>query len=268
MLDAQVRLDRPAETIEGFGACFNELGWVALQRLSPVDREAIFRELFAPGVGANFTICRLPIGANDFARNWYSYDEVAGDFALEHFSIANDLETLVPYIHAAQRFNPALRLWSSPWSPPSWMKRNHSYAEAMQRPGLPPNGLRDDQVGHEGENMFVQDDRYFAAYAQYFGRYVDAYRAQGIPIDMVMPQNEFNSAQAFPSCTWTAEGLAKFIHHLGPVMDERQVKIFFGTLERGNIGLLKTVMDRPGCWPLCPRSRRAVGGQAGAHCDP
>ena len=40
----------------------------------------------------------MPIGANDFARDWYSYDEVDGDFALEHFSIANDLEILVPFI--------------------------------------------------------------------------------------------------------------------------------------------------------------------------
>ena len=50
------------------------------------------------GGRGNFTLCRMPIGANDFARDWYSYDEVDGDFALEHFSIANDLETLVPFI--------------------------------------------------------------------------------------------------------------------------------------------------------------------------
>jgi glucosylceramidase len=60
-----------------------------------------------------------------------------------------------------------------------------------------------------------------------------------------MPQNEFNSAQAFPSCTWSAAGLAKFIIHLGPVMAERHVEVFFGTLERGNIHLLDTTMDDP-----------------------
>ena len=47
-----------------------------------------------------------------------------------------------------------------------------------------------------------------------------------------MPQNEFNSAQPFPSCTWTAKGLAKFISYLGPQMNELNVKIFFGTMER------------------------------------
>jgi glucosylceramidase len=33
---------------------------------------------------------------------------------------------------------------------------------------------------------------------------------------MVMPQNKFNSAQPFPCCTWTANGLANFISYLGP----------------------------------------------------
>jgi glucosylceramidase len=257
MLDAQVRLDKPAQTMEGFGACFSELGWVALQQLSTADREGIFRELFLPGAGANFTLCRLPIGANDYARNWYSYDEVDSDFELKHFSIANDMETLIPFLHEAQRFQPKLRLWSSPWSPPIWMKRNKAYAEAQQRPGWPANGLRSDQAGHEGEDMFVQEEQYFAAYARYFGRYIDAYRAQGVPVEMVMPQNEFNSAQAFPSCTWTAQGLAKFIRHLGPVMDERGVKIFFGTLERGNVKLLETVMDDP----IAAQYVRGVGVQ-------
>ena len=45
---------------------------------------------------------------------WYSYDEVVGDFALEHFSIANDLETLVPFIRNALAYQPDLRLWASP----------------------------------------------------------------------------------------------------------------------------------------------------------
>jgi glucosylceramidase len=90
--------------------------------------------------------------------------------------------------------------------------------------------------------MFIQEPRYFDAYARYFGRFIDAYRAEGIRVGVVMPQNEFNSAQNFPSCTWTPEGLARFIHFLGPEMQKREVEVFFGTLERGNPKLLETVM--------------------------
>lgn len=245
--DVVVQLERPRQTIEGFGACFNELGWAALCALEPDARDGILRELFAPGLGASFTLCRMPVGANDFSRDWYSYDEVPGDFALEHFSIANDHETLVPFIRGALRHQPALRLWASPWSPPTWMKTNRHYAAALPAPwqhGV-SNGLRPDQVGAEGTDMFIQDQRYFRAYAAYFGRFVDAYRDLGIAVGMVMPQNEFNSPQVFPSCTWTPAGLARFVAHLGPEMAARGVELFVGTLERPDPRLLEVCLRDP-----------------------
>jgi glucosylceramidase len=245
--DVMVQADTPLQTIEGFGACFNELGWTSLSLLSPADRDSVLYELLAPGVGANFTLCRMPVGANDFSRDWYSYDEVDGDFALEHFSIANDLETLVPFIKEAQKHQPGLKLWASPWSPPTWMKKNKHYAMAMPaayQKGV-ENGLRPDQVGREGTDMFLQEEGYLRAYAYYFGRFVDEYRKHGIAIGMVMPQNEFNSAQVFPSCCWTAEGLARFIEHLGPEMAKRGVAVFFGTMERADEKLVDVSLLDP-----------------------
>ncbi|MEM6784867.1 MAG: glycoside hydrolase family 30 protein [Bacteroidota bacterium] len=250
-INAIVQLDQPRQVIDGFGACFNELGWTALRALGDEDRDGVFRELFAPGVGANFTVCRMPLGSNDFSRDWYSYDEVPGDFALDHFTIENDHETLIPYIRSALQHQPDLRLWASPWSPPTWMKTNGHYAAAMPWPGSNvENGLRPDQVGREGTDMFIQDERYFRTYASYFGRFIDAYREQGIPIGMVMPQNEFNSAQVFPSCTWTPEGLARFIGYLGPEMAARDVAVFFGTMERPNEHLVDVSLQDPAVAPF------------------
>ena len=80
------------------------------------------------------------------------------------------------------------------------------------------NGLRPEQVGDEGTDMFILEEPYLRAYARYFGRFIDAYRELGIPIEMVMPQNEFNSPQIFPSCTWTPGGFTQFLRHLGPEM--------------------------------------------------
>ena len=239
-----------AQAITGFGACFNELGWLALAHLSPADRTAVFRELFAPGIGLNLTLCRMPLGANDFSRDWYSYDETPGDLALKHFSVANDEQTLIPFIHAAQQQNPQLELWASPWSPPSWMKRNNFYAEAAQFfPGAAPNGIRPDQVGHEHEDLFRLEDPYLEAYARYFARFLTEYRKRNIRIGTVMPQNEFNSAQPFPSCTWTPAGLARFIPHLQRAVAPLGVEIFFGTLERANPGLLNAVLADPAAGP-------------------
>ncbi|WP_246311173.1 glycoside hydrolase family 30 protein [Changpingibacter yushuensis] len=253
MPDAFIQVDQPAQEIEGFGACFSELGWAALSRLTQSERDSIMEELFTPGVGANLSLCRMPIGANDFASDWYSYDETPGDHALEHFSIEHDLATQVPFIHSAQERQPNLKLWASPWSPPTWLKTNGHYACALPVAGSPqaehPNGLRPDQVIEEGTDGFVLTEENLITYAAYFGRFIDAYREQGIDISMVMPQNEFNSSQIFPSCTWTPSGLSSFIAHLAPEMDKRGIDIFLGTMERPDDSQVEQVLADPDAGP-------------------
>jgi glucosylceramidase len=247
--DIIILTDKPKQRIDGFGACFNELGWTSLNSLSVADRESVMKELFAPGVGANFRICRMPVGANDFARDWYSYDETEGDFEMKNFSIANDLQTLVPFIRNAEKYNPDLIIWASPWSPPSWLKWNKHYGCASTGPDIDKrfqNGLTKNNQGYEGADLFIQKDKYFKAYALYFSKFIEAYNGQGIQISAIMPQNEFNSCQIFPSCTWTAGGLAKFIgSYLGPAMEKLKVQIMFGTMERPDISLIDTIMNDP-----------------------
>ena len=80
--------------------------------------------MFTPGAGANFKICRMPVAANDFSIDWYSYNETDGDFEMKNFSIENDQKTLIPFINAAKQFNSDIRIWASPWCPPTWMKYN------------------------------------------------------------------------------------------------------------------------------------------------
>lgn len=239
--DITVLLDQPLQTIEGFGGCFNELGWITLSKLNENDKNAIIKDLFSTD-GMGFTYCRLPIGANDFARDWYSFNETDGDFEMKNFSIDNDKETLIPYIKAAQAVNPNLRLWASPWCPPIWMKYNKHYA---CRPDSTVNDLKGDPTTDlEGTNMFIQQPEYLEAYALYFQKFIEAYHNEGINIEMVAPQNEFNSCQRFPSCTWTATGLSNFIgEYLGPRMKDMGVRVMMGTMERGNQLLVDTVME-------------------------
>ena len=65
-------IDSLDRNVVGFGACLNELGWTSLGALSDADRESVMREFFDPVAGARFSYCRMPIGANDFAREAYS----------------------------------------------------------------------------------------------------------------------------------------------------------------------------------------------------
>lgn len=255
--DVRVATDQPAQLIEGFGACFNELGFDALNLLSPEMREIIFADLFSPGKGKargmGFVRCRMPIAANDFSRDWYSFNETDGDFAMKNFSIARDEQTLIPFIKTAQRFQPNLSVWASPWSPPTWMKTNKHYAQSMSSSSQPSNGLRPDQVVAEGTDGFIQQKAYFQAYALYFKRFLEAYHDKKIPINMVMPQNEFNSNQSFPSCVWTPKGLARFIEHLHPAISPLKVDMFLGTMERPNTKLFDEIYAHP-------KARAAIKG--------
>ena len=171
--DVVIQIDKPLQRMEGFGACFNELGWTSLNSLSTKDKEQIFSELFTPGKGANFSIFRMPVGANDFSLKWYSYNEAPEDFEMRNFSIANDMNTLVPFIKSALKYNPKLKLWASPWSPPTWMKYNKHYAGAAFPKGGATswrdlrfnfagldNGIKPGQTGKAGTDMFIQEPAY------------------------------------------------------------------------------------------------------------
>lgn len=60
-IDVEILLEGEQQIIDGFGSCFNELGWTSLNLLSELDKEQIFNELFAPGVGANdFSLKLIP----------------------------------------------------------------------------------------------------------------------------------------------------------------------------------------------------------------
>ncbi len=248
-LSYTIDAEQKDQVVEGFGGCFNELGWTSLSLLSESDRAAIIDELFTPGVGANFNICRMPVAANDFSVDWYSYNETKNDFAMENFSIENDKKTLIPFIHSALERKPDLKIWGSPWCPPSWMKYNQHYA--MRSNNSDPNvayrnGLDEKKNGRQGSDMFIQEPKYMEAYALYFAKYIEAYRAENINVSMVMPQNEFNSDQVFPSCCWKAGSLATFVgDYLGPKMDELGVDVFFGTMERAAHQMVDTVLVNP-----------------------
>lgn len=199
------------QQLDGFGGCFNELGYVALQHLPEVDRSQVMHALFHPDGEHKFTICRLPIGASDYALEWYSLNETDGDLNMEHFSIARDQQYLIPYIKEALKLNPELKLFASPWSPPTWMKSPKSY--------------------NYGTLRWEKD--ILEAYALYFVRFVEAYKAEGITIHQVHVQNEVVADQKFPSCVWTGEQLREFIRdYLGPAFELHglDTEIWLGTI--------------------------------------
>ena len=214
------------QSMNGFGGCFNELGFQALQHLDEDRKKEVMRDLFQQEENAcGFTLCRLPIGANDYSSDWYSLNETEGDYAMQNFSVERDEQLLIPYIKMAKGYNPDLKLFASPWSPPLWMKQPKVY----------------------NSGKLIKTEENLTAYALYFARFVEEYKKRGIDINQVHVQNEPVANQKFPSCMWTGEELRDFIkYYLGPVFKKRELKteIWLGTINAPGCDYNRLIFDK------------------------
>ena len=197
--DITVYTNKSRQTIDGFGGCFNEKGWEALSMLSQEERSAVMNRIFNPIDGLGFSICRVPIGANDYALDRYTLNETPFDYEMKHFSIERDQIRLIPYIKEAMSIQPKLRLWASAWTPPTWMKDNRTF----------------------DSGNFLDDPKNYRAYALYLFKFIQAYRKEGLPVEAVAVQNEPGTLTNYPSCDWTPVQYLIFIRdHLGPLFQK------------------------------------------------
>ncbi|WP_328667989.1 ricin-type beta-trefoil lectin domain protein [Streptomyces sp. NBC_00322] len=180
------------QTFTGGGASFTDTAaWLMKSSgaLSQATRDETMKKLFSPTEGIGLSFVRNPMGGSDLARFGYTYDDVpAGqtDPSLSKFSVAHDLADVLPLTKQAKQLNPALTTVASPWTAPAWMKDS----------------------GQLGGGWLKSE--FYGAYADYFVKYLQAYRDQGIPVDYVTAQNEPTCCAGYPSMSWNASGLAYF----------------------------------------------------------
>ncbi len=185
------------QSMTGFGASFTDSSaWLVAN--SPL-RNTIMTKLFDPSSGIGLDFLRQPIGASDFARSVYSYDDVASgqtDPSLASFSIAHDNAYILPILQQALQLNPATTVMATPWSPPGWMKTSGS------------------MIGGSLNATYEQ------AYANYLVKFLQAYKAAGVPVALITPQNEPEySPSNYPGSTMSATDEATFIgSYLGPAI--------------------------------------------------
>jgi glucosylceramidase len=189
---------------DGFGGCFNEMGWDALSVVSAEIPRAI-KLLFDAADGANLAYGRLPLGASDYSMSWYTLDDTAGDYAMDKFSIDRDRQKLIPFIKEALKTKPDLHLWASPWVVPAWMMDS-------------------------SKNM-KSDAQTLGAHALYMARFVEEYAKEGVKIEAIHPQNEPGYARVH----WTQAELIDFMKtYLGPTFAQRNLstEIWCGTMSK------------------------------------
>lgn len=158
------------QSMIGFGAAMTDASAYLIEtQLTAAQRDSLMEELFGREGGIGLSFVRIPIGASDFSLTRYSYDD-AGDWQtdsmLAHFSIAPDSAYKIPALKQALSINPSLTLLATPWSPPGWMKTSGSMIWG--------------ELKHE----------YYDTFAEYFARFLEAYKNSGISIAAITIQNE------------------------------------------------------------------------------
>lgn len=183
--------------IDGFGYTLTGGSASLINQLPAATQDALLKELFhwdSTFIGVSYL--RISIGASDLSAETFSYNDLpAGqtDVNLDKFSISKEEKDLLPVLKKIVALYPQIKILGSPWSAPTWMKTNNDF---------------------KGGSLKKE---YYAAYAKYFVKYIQAMKAAGITIDAITPQNEPLHGGNNPSMVMQAAEQADFIkNHLGP----------------------------------------------------
>ncbi len=192
------------QTVDGFGYTLTGGSASLINSLGSAAKATLLQELFGSGsnsIGVSYL--RVSIGASDLSESVFSYDDLAAgntDVNLDSFSLSKDTVDLVPLLKEIVAINPSIKILGSPWSPPLWMKDNGSSV---------------------GGSLLPQ---YYPVYANYFVKYIQAMKANGITIDAVTIQNEPQYGGNNPSMLMSAGEQAAFIKtNLGPAFQSASI---------------------------------------------
>ncbi len=196
---------RRYQTIVGIGGAFTESTADALSVLSSEKRREVIEAYFSPE-GAHYSLTRTHVGSCDFSLGSYSYAENPDDPEMASFSIERDKELLLPLIKDSQSVAGAdFKILASPWTAPRWMKDNGEWFGGKLKPEMNDS------------------------FADYLGKYLDAYEREGVPIWGLTPMNEPEGNDAnWESMEFSPEEMRDFVRDsLGPKFrrEKRDTKI-------------------------------------------
>jgi glucosylceramidase len=185
------------QSIDGFGYTLTGGSATLINNLGASEKDALLKELFGTDENAiGISYLRISIGASDLSANTFTYNEMPNgqtDVNQDRFSISAELTDLVPILKKILAINPNIKILGSPWTAPTWMKTNQAYKGGSLKP------------------------EYYGSYAKYFVKYIQAMKAQGIPVDAITIQNEPLHPGNTPSMYMEAADQANFIKNaLGP----------------------------------------------------
>lgn len=195
--EIQVDAGITGQTMDGFGCALTGASAHLINAMGTGEQNALLQELFGTdGNNIGISYLRISIGSSDLDDHVFSYDDMppgSTDTALASFTLDPDRTALIPVLKKILAINPDLKILGSPWSPPTWMKTNNSSIGGSLKP------------------------QYYSVYANYFVKYVQGMKAEGIHIDAITVQNEPLYGGNNPSMVMQASEEALFVKSsLGP----------------------------------------------------
>lgn len=190
------------QTVLGIGGAITDAAAETFYQLPINDRQEILKDYYDPVSGIGYTLARTQINSCDFSSESYTY-VADDDSTLKTFSVKHDEKYRIPLIKAAvKESGNDLTIFASPWSPPAWMKDN-------------------DNMLHGGHLL----PKYYQTWADYFVRFIQAYKKDSVDIWGVTVQNEPMANQTWESCIYTAQQEKDFVENaLGPVFWKNGMK--------------------------------------------
>jgi glucosylceramidase len=203
-INIKIDATKTAQTVDGFGYTMTGGSAWLINKLPAAQKQSLLQEVFGNGDNSiKVSYLRVSIGASDLSQEVFSYNDLpAGetDPTLSKFSLSKDTVDLIPILKEVLAINPNIKIMGSPWSPPVWMKSNKSSIGGSLLP------------------------EFYSTYANYFVKYIQAMKANGIRIDAITIQNEPHHGGNNPSMVMNAPEQAEFIkNHLGPAFKNANI---------------------------------------------
>jgi glucosylceramidase len=169
--------------MDGFGAAITGSTCFNLMQMTAADRTAFLKQTFSTTEGFGWSYVRVAIGCSDFSLSEFTCCDTPG---IENFGLTSeDTDYVIPIMKEILAINPNVKVLGSPWTCPRWMKVNNLT----------------DLAAHNQWTSGQLNPAYYADYATYFVKWVEAFQAAGVPIYSITPQNEplnrGNSASLF-----------------------------------------------------------------------
>ncbi|HPT13417.1 MAG TPA: glycoside hydrolase family 30 protein [Bacteroidales bacterium] len=185
------------QEIVGIGGAFTDAAAETFYKLPKEKQTEILDAYFTTDKGIGYSLGRTHINSCDFSSESYAYAATEGDKELKSFTIDHDRKFRIPFIkEALAKAGGKITMFASPWSPPAWMKDNNNM---LQGGKLKPE--------------FMQ------SWADYYIRFFEEYKKEGINFWGVSVQNEPMAVQTWESCIYTAEDERDFVkNYMGPAL--------------------------------------------------